>query len=726
MILKSIDLENFMCYFGENRFEFSEGINVIIGDNGYGKSKLFDALYWVMYDKCFDTSAKEFRPTKQLKNTIISDRAIFEANDGTIQCSVTLTFHDQKNDYTYTLNRTLRANKDGNDISYANSVEKVTKKSALIQTAHVVDDQEEVDRIKKKILPDNIKPYMWFQGEQVENIIDFKDSETLTRAINVLSDISRFDDISSRAEKLYNQANKELKKKKGSLSKNKDQSDSLEEEREKLERKLADIKNQLSEAKGNSAKAREKGESLLAKLEDAQKIKELDEKRKNVEKEYNAVHSQLLHEQLTFHKKLFTNSWVLKGTENLIEEFNQKFIKYEDDKLQKTVEIKTKLALENEVIKELQTRLPLNVPEPIYVQKMLEKEQCLVCNREAKEGSEAYKSIASLINRATEKTKEISQSDISKHNFTKAFKHLYNVGLNQEQKIPHIDDDINKTLLRIQQLITQKSDLRKDLEEITREVENLVVETSIDSDKAKGIVNELRAQNEHSRRFDTYIGQYETQIKAYEKQIQNLDEQFNKLVVGEVPQSLLEKHKVAKDLHEAAVSTRERVFNKLVQTLEEEANKHYLSMTQDNLSARGVIKLREYNGNYTPELVDEEGNQLFQLNTGNIILIKLATIMAIISARKSTRDTDLYTLISDAPMSVFGDDYTIGFCKTVSKTYNQSIIMSKEFYKNEKLRDELLHSKDINLGNVYMITPNLPESERSNRNKLSTNIKALN
>lgn len=726
MILKSIDLENFMCYFGENRFEFTEGINVIIGDNGYGKSKLFDALYWVMYDECFDTSAKEFRPTKQLKNTIISDRAIFEAIDEPVQCSITLTFHDQRNDNTYTLNRTLRANKNGSDVSYANSVEKVTKKKAFIQTAHVVDDQEEVERIKKKILPDNIKPYMWFQGEQVENIIDFKDSETLTRAINVLSDISRFDDIASRAEKLYSQLKNELKKKKGSLSKNKEQSDSLEGEREKLERRLADIKVQLSEAQRNSAKAREKGENLLAKLEDAQKIKELDEKRKNIEKDYNAVHSQLLHEQLTFHKKLFTNSWIIKGTEQLIEEFNHKFSKYEDDRLQKTVEIKTKLALENEVIKELQTRLPLNVPEPIYVQKMLEQEQCLVCNREAKKGTEAYNSIASLINRSAEKTKELNQLDISQHNFTKAFKHLYNVGLNQEQKIPQIDEDINNTLVKIQQLITQKSDLRVELEEISNEVENLVLETSIDSERAKGIVDELRVQSEYSRRFDTYIGQYEAQIKAYEKQIQSLEEQFNKLVVGEVPTSLLEKYKVVNDLHKAAVSTRERVFNKLVQTLEDEANKHYLSMTQDNLSARGIIKLREYNGNYTPELVDEEGNQLFQLNTGNIILIKLATIMAIISARKSTRDTDLYTLISDAPMSVFGDDYTIGFCKTVSNTYNQSIIMSKEFYKNEKLRDELLHSKDISLGKVYMITPNLPESERSNRNKLSTNIKALN
>jgi DNA sulfur modification protein DndD len=100
--------------------------------------------------------------------------------------------------------------------------------------------------------------------------------------------------------------------------------------------------------------------------------------------------------------------------------------------------------------------------------------------------------------------------------------------------------------------------------------------------------------------------------------------------------------------------------------------------------------------------------------------------MAIISARQGARDTDLYTLITDAPMSVFGEDYTIGFCKTVSKVYRQSIIMSKEFYKNTTLREQLLTNADIKLGKVYLITPSITESARSNRNSLSTNIEKLN
>ena len=104
----------------------------------------------------------------------------------------------------------------------------------------------------------------------------------------------------------------------------------------------------------------------------------------------------------------------------------------------------------------------------------------------------------------------------------------------------------------------------------------------------------------------------------------------------------------------------------------------------------------------------------------------LSVIMAIVSAKSNSGVVNLYTLITDAPTSVFGEDYTIGFCKTISKVYGQSIIMSKEFYKNQNLRNELLTNHEIKIGKVYMITPSILENERGNRNNLFTKIEALN
>ena len=42
------------------------------------------------------------------------------------------------------------------------------------------------------------------------------------------------------------------------------------------------------------------------------------------------------------------------------------------------------------MIKELQTRFPIDVPEPIHVERMLEGKHCLVCDREAPKDSDPW------------------------------------------------------------------------------------------------------------------------------------------------------------------------------------------------------------------------------------------------------------------------------------------------------------------------------------------------
>ena len=208
---------------------------------------------------------------------------------------------------------------------------------------------------------------------------------------------------------------------------------------------------------------------------------------------------------------------------------------------------------------------------------------------------------------------------------------------------------------------------------------------------------------------------------------QKVKEELKETITGEIPNWLSEKKDVLNDFETISKSTRDRVFNDLINQLEKEANKHYEAMTAGNRSARGQIKLKRLpNGNYMPEIIDNNGIPLLGSNTSNLIIVKLAAIMAIISAKSNDGVVSFYTLITDAPTSVFGEDYTIGFCKTVSKVYRQSIIMSKEFYKNQNLRNELLTNSEIKIGKVYTITPSIPENERNNRNNLYTKIEALN
>ena len=55
MIIKSITIENFQSYYSAQTLEFSEGLNLVVGRGGKGKSKLFNAFDWVLFGKIYIT-----------------------------------------------------------------------------------------------------------------------------------------------------------------------------------------------------------------------------------------------------------------------------------------------------------------------------------------------------------------------------------------------------------------------------------------------------------------------------------------------------------------------------------------------------------------------------------------------------------------------------------------------------------------------------------------------
>lgn len=47
MIIKDIKIKNFRSYYGYNTLTLSKGLTLVIGDNGDGKTTLFEALEWL-------------------------------------------------------------------------------------------------------------------------------------------------------------------------------------------------------------------------------------------------------------------------------------------------------------------------------------------------------------------------------------------------------------------------------------------------------------------------------------------------------------------------------------------------------------------------------------------------------------------------------------------------------------------------------------------------------
>jgi len=722
MIITQLKLNNFKCYYGINEISFDKGLNLIIGDNGYGKSKIYDAFYWVLNDKCFDTDVEKFLPTDILGEKIISDKAKSEIENGVIKTSVTLELKNEKEDEKYVLERSYFCNKDGDIIRKAPKSSLKIEKISKFGVTYPITEQNEKVRIIEKILPSDIKPYMWFQGEEIENMIDFNNQDSLTEAINILSDITKFDKISDYASKLNTTISEEYRRKAKSLSKDEDRSRVLNSKIDEKNKELDKTNKDLEDATFNYNEAERKLERVINHREDALIIQNESEKLSQLFdkiQEHNEEHDKL---QVNFNRQIFKDHWLVKNTQSLFEEFSTKYSKYINDRLAKKVELQAE-KIADERIKNMQIRLPINVPAPLYVQKMLDQERCLVCDRDAKKGTKEYESIKKLLGDETHKI-EI-ENEISNFNLTQFFEKLYNNGLIIKDKSENIDKNIDEYLSAIDRSKDSENELLAKQKDIERKLDDLMKESKLSPDIAKNTLNEIYYHKIESKRYSEQKYKLETKKTDLVRSIEELDKQLENLVTGEIPEDLIKQKNLAEAIQTISKSTRERVFLDLLMKLEKEANNHYLKMTRDNKSFLGIIKFFEKNGNYLPGFVDEDGNPIFDPNKGNKKLAKFAIIMAIISARKVRPANNLYTLISDAPTAVFGEDYTLGLCSGISNVYSQSIVMSYEFFKNEKLREQLLNDPNTKLGKVYMITSNLTDGHRSDRNKLETRIEEL-
>jgi len=114
MIIISIEILNFLSFYDFTRFKFDEGPTIIIGQNRTGKSKLFDAFSWVLYDKAFKSEEEDWGKTREWKDNIVNKYAKHLCKDGesvTTQVVLEMVGDDG---YKYLIDRSYNIKKNDN------------------------------------------------------------------------------------------------------------------------------------------------------------------------------------------------------------------------------------------------------------------------------------------------------------------------------------------------------------------------------------------------------------------------------------------------------------------------------------------------------------------------------------------------------------------------------------------------------------------------------------
>ncbi|MDP3930274.1 MAG: AAA family ATPase, partial [Bacteroidota bacterium] len=578
MIIKEITIQNFRSYYGLNTIKFKDGLVIVIGDNGDGKTTFFEALEWL-----FDTTKQTNDPR------LISEKKIAEIPEfGFEVLKVSMTFdHDGEK----IVEKSFQFSKNAeNDIVVSN-----------VQFKGFINEGSERIPIQGGVLLDRcfeaaIRKYCLFKGE--ENLNVFNNPEALNYLIDTFSNISQFepfytgdDDNLGFLEFAEEQARKALEKDLRSDKQNSQQEAILSSNLSKLRKKQHEVRQQLKTNRDNA-------NIYSAKLSEIESSKDVSDLLKNINERINSLSDRkaksesLIHEDYSI--RLLDDLWILCGFSNVIGEFQNKVSSFSKHKrLLEKEELKAEG--KKELIKEIADGIiPLspNVPDKISMEEMIADQFCKVCGREAKAGSEAYNF---MVNKLSELTK--SQMPENKKGTPKLFPNNYLKEL--EHKSSFLDfeiQDINNYIETITSTIEFNTARKNDVLEFQNTI-NIEEENKRKLLSTHDGLTEDQLQNAYVNitNWWNFKNTAEKQIVLLEKEevdlqleIEKLQADYNNLAKNSVASTSSLIHQTIDKIKKAFKNAKEKNTNDFLILLEEKANRYLEKLNIDGFF--GIIR----------------------------------------------------------------------------------------------------------------------------------------
>ncbi len=722
-IINSISFKNFFNYYGDydtTKYDFEKGVNVVVADNGAGKSKFFNAFLWLFYDDVLDSDDKRRKSVKDFAVKIISDKAKNETSIGdTVETGIKVEYSTGR--YKFQIIKSFVATRIGEKLSDFDSWQITMNDLEVDKTDHVlpkykpVYDAEEKQNIINQLILPTLRQYSFFQGEEVDKMIDFSKKSSIEDAVRTLTNISKYEEIDKIVEYITNKAYNDLNKQTKSTSEHNERLESAIEFKKSLQEQLSQEVEKLNLQKELYETAEQEKNNLEQNFANAEKRKELDDKLS----EKNRTLRRVKEEYDTFlegiNSRFFDGnfSWISLGFENSVVEFKDKIKEFRVKRYEKRA-----LLNASENPNDYFTILPSNSPDAVTLDQMIENGHCYVCDRPAKEGSDAHNYLLKLKNRPNEAG---SKKEFVKNDLEDFFGNLQlnaSPFLNKFESIPQSVLRTRERELELKKRLDKLSSEAKALKSRRKDI--LIAGTESDgNDNASDIINQYKGSIRRIEQASTRIERIENTVKDLKSKITNTDKEITNLRPKDIPEGFSISYEISQDLLEATGKAQERVFDKMVSLLENHANKHFQNLIKYNDIKGGVLSFEKTpSGGISLDYIDDAGNEVSGASEGFQRMKKFAVVMSIISANTSQYN---YPLLADAPLSAFGKAFNKGFFDSIPNVFPQSIILVKDLYDKDidgKLTDlgqNLMKSDNIKTLYLNEVDEELPQVERTTK-----------
>lgn len=668
MEFKQITITNFLSYFGKNKIDFSPFTTIVIGQNNTGKSKLFDAINFVLYGRIYDTQKESWiTDDTEIANLILNKHEVNEAlekNKTTTESSVSIEIDDLViADTQVTITRSFIFKILNGKYVFSSKNLTLTETDKFVVNSYSYLGSDANERMKM-YFSDSIKDFFLFQGEAASKIMKLQKNGNFRMAVREVARLEVFEKARDYAEKYEDTISRSIQIKAGKNKKVKNEQEKLQSEIENLieqEKKYQKNKDEAETKLAEYQEVLDKNNDELSKLKEFEDYfkqkKALEENKKNIQRQIKEIG-------------------------------DEKFAIIEDSVFYK---VREKIASFKTFYEKLEAKG--EVPPSISaneIKKALKACQCTICGTDLSEGTPSRKFAET----------RLPKCDTDKlGNYLRALN--YTIG-DMEDEIRNIPSNLNNLLERKRKSDTRKQNLINDEKRLAEQLENTNLDESASVEKMKHIAEVKQTVSRYEslcknaeRDFNSARGS----INVIENQIFQARKQLGNLVADddEVDEEDKIKLHYASKLNAAMKRLFETANTTAYEQVEQKANEYYKEMTHENAALVGDIKIDlETSEIYT---VDEDGVRIMDINQGNRISIQLAVIAGILTVAQEQFGVQ-YPFVTDAPVSHLGGDNKTSTIQTMINAFEQSIIIIKDDTStknksNDEIRKLINESSDI-------------------------------
>jgi DNA sulfur modification protein DndD len=690
MIIRKILIENYLCYYDSKPFELSEGLNIILGENGEGKTKFFEAIEWL------------FNGVNQDLNMLVSAKKLDETDIGDsfrVMVSMTVEQYGEKR----IISRSFIAKKEkANECSTSSfMIEGIEENSS--------GERVQVDgaALLNRIFPFQIRKYSMFKGEAELNI--FESESALVNLINLFSEARYYEKytekggfLREKAEKAVEESSKLDKKNEALYKKLEGDILYLENEKEKYQvhldvtlEEIRKIEENLQEAERHVSNA-----DALATLN--KRIKEIEEK-------ISSLNSRIDENYTT---SLFDENWILVNFESFHKEFSEKVschskkrreLQSEFDK-QKGIKEgmeKAKAELLNNAVP-----LPVGVPSKSHMEEMLADKICKVCNRPANpDGTvDEVKAYEFMLERlktylesqvAVDEEEQLNNEPLFKFDYTNRLENLC---------LSHEDNLKNLRLIRtkIKELFEFNDERKKDIAELNEQLEKeksereqILGNSSLAEEKLIDVLKNYNAWQRDLKVRNQEQIEYTTKIKNINEGLRVKRDEKDKIDTSSANSFLIKTRNILRDIEKVFNDTKEKKFDDFIIKLQTKSNNFFKTINIDAFTGTIVFRRRNKTNRTIVEVdLQEDGRTFYKPNQSLLTSMHISILFAISELASEIKEEN-FPMIFDAPTSSFGENKTAQFLNLIFETENQKILLIKDFLHTDKVSKNLSIKKEF-------------------------------